>query len=685
MTKSLLTISFLLAVGAQGLLAQNIATRNAVRATYDLDGISKEIKEYTTRAELSKIRAYAIAEKDSLPIKGINERGNYFELDHIDENGVLFYKTTLNAGSGITARAINIPVGVSSNKFLQGEGMLVGVVDGLPMLDTHQEFYKSSSDRRSRVTLMEGVPSIPVSGKDRVAYERSRNHATHVGGTIASGGYFNAASKGLAPKASLWIYSWDNDIAKRSDMASSGILVSNHSYGFDFFDDKGYLNKPELVNYFGSYIEASRDFDKLTVAYPYYQPVVAAGNDGDFHYNVYANTGKENCNCDMLNGTGVSKNVVVVAAVEQVTNYTGPESVKIAYFSSQGPTNDFRIKPDISAKGVRVYSSGYVNPLFGNGPISNTEYKYSNGTSMAAPAVTAVFALWQEWAINYSNKGNALKSASIRALMAHTADEAGVAPGPDHIYGWGVINAQAGVDVMLGAKDGRSAEIIESVLNDRQTYTREINVTKQMDKMVVTLSWTDPEGIVSNMNMNENVMRGSSMLMNDLDVVVKKGKKVYYPWKLNKDFNDLRAIKGDNDTDNIEKIEIIDVEPGKYVIEVSHKRNLTKPMRRQEFSLISTVGEFDNLQKMEEVADIQEIKLWPNPVVNRLNVTVGNKYNGTDVRLRIFDINGRLVGNAVLATNNGEVSLDVSSYNANVYIVEVKTNDSSKTMRIVKK
>ncbi|MDM1499541.1 S8 family serine peptidase [Myroides odoratimimus] len=683
MKKTVLTGFVLLGLGVYSNYGQTVSTRNAVKATYDLSKANNEIKAYITRAESNKRKAYSVAEKNNLPTSGVNARGNYFELSEIDENGILLYKTTLNAGSRITAKVEELPSGTGKFRFLEGDDMLVGVVDGLPLLGKHQEFSTAKSTGSSRVRLMEDVPEIPLSYRQRREHERSRSHATHVAGTIASGGFFQQGSKGIAPKAKLWSYSWTNDIVKMTNMATQGILVSNHSYGYNFFDDDGFLENPRYIDYFGSYMTASKDFDRLTVLYPYYQPVVAAGNDGEYHYNVYKGTLKEDCNCDLLTGTSVAKNAVVVAAIEDVPYYVDASSVSLASFSTPGPTNDFRIKPDISAKGVDVLSTVYKNPNANGVEPQTNLYGLSSGTSMAAPAVTGVFTLWQQWAILHSMDKRPFQSATIRGLMAHTADEAGRAPGPDHLFGWGLINAKAGVDVMLAAKDNRSASIVEGTLVEGQQFTKEIVVTKEMSKLVVTLSWTDPESWVTKGSMDENVMEYAPLLVNDLNVVVKSGKDNYYPWKLNKSFKNLEAVRGINDVDNIEKVELYDVKPGKYVIEVSHSKKLREG--KQAYSLITTVGEFDNLEQMEEEAQGREIRLWPNPVVDKLYVSLGDQYNGQGVQSRVFDINGRLIMDTSEEVKQGQVSVNMMDLNANVYVVEVKTKDSSKTVRIAKR
>lgn len=683
MKRIVLTVLVLFALGGQRHYAQNIATRNAVRATYNISQATQQVMEYAIKAEENKERAYQVAQERQKPISGVDERGNYFELSGVEEGGLLLYKTTLNAGSRTTARVEGIPVREGEVALLDGDGMLVGIVDGMPLLDTHQEFQRTRTDKRSRVILMESVKSVPLSFKAKRDYERSRSHATHVGGTVAASGLFDNRAKGIAPKAELWSYSWNQDLEKMSEMAIEGILLSNHSYGYKFFDDDGFLEDSAYLNYFGAYINASRDFDQIATLYPYYQSVIAAGNDGEFHYNAYKNTDKEDCNCNLLNGTSVAKNAVVVAAVEDVPHYVDASSVRIASFSSQGPTNDFRIKPDISAKGVKVFSSVYKNPYITGGKLDNDYYGTISGTSMAAPAVTGVFALWQQWAIKNAIDHKPFTSATIRALMAHTADEAGPAPGPDHVFGWGLINAKAGVDVMLAAKDNRSAAISEHTLVQGQTYTREIVVTKPMSKLVVTLAWTDPAGKVTNQNTIESVMRYKSMLVNDLNLVVKKEKETHYPWRLNKNFKDLKAVQGINDTDNIEKIEIVDVLPGTYTIEVSHRGSLNGG--RQEYALISTVGEFDALEQMEEITKVEDFKIWPNPVADQLNITLGDKYNGTNVDIRVFDLTGRLVISTTEQVKKGVSSINVNQLESNVYVVEIKAYDKSKTVRIAKR
>ena len=130
-------------------------------------------------------------------------------------------------------------------------------------------------------------------------------------------------------------------------------------------------------------------------------------------------------------GVTNSKNSLTVAAVLGVPNYTGPESVSTTSFSNYGPTDDGRIKPDIATKGQAVFSTESTG---------DSDYASKSGTSMAAPGITVVVLLLQEH--NYNINSSYLKSASVKGLLAHTADECDTnffgADGPDYKYGWGL-------------------------------------------------------------------------------------------------------------------------------------------------------------------------------------------------------------------------------------------------------
>lgn len=106
--------------------------------------------------------------------------------------------------------------------------------------------------------------------------------------------------------------------------------------------------------------------------------------------------------------------IVAVGAV----NYTNI----IAGFSSRGPTNDARIKPDVCAPGVSVYCA--------NKSGADT-YEYASGTSMATPLAAGVAALVR-------SARPELTPVQVRDALRATADNASA---PDNNRGWGLVNA----------------------------------------------------------------------------------------------------------------------------------------------------------------------------------------------------------------------------------------------------
>ena len=100
-------------------------------------------------------------------------------------------------------------------------------------------------------------------------------------------------------------------------------------------------------------------------------------------------------------------------------------------FSSWGPTDDGRIKPDLVANGEAVYS-----PLAG----SNTAYGSYWGTSMATPNATGSTALLIEHYANLFSNG-AIRSSTMKGLLIQTADDRGNA-GPDYRYVWGLVDSK---------------------------------------------------------------------------------------------------------------------------------------------------------------------------------------------------------------------------------------------------
>ncbi|MBC8645412.1 hypothetical protein H9W95_19425 [Flavobacterium lindanitolerans] len=101
------------------------------------------------------------------------------------------------------------------------------------------------------------------------------------------------------------------------------MLVSNHSYWIG--------QNARWV--FGAYDNRARQFDLIAFSAPYYLAVTAAGNDrNDVNDPLVGPQLNEKFGYDLIRGMQTGKNFLTVGAVNQVTNYTGPDSVVMSAF-----------------------------------------------------------------------------------------------------------------------------------------------------------------------------------------------------------------------------------------------------------------------------------------------------------------------------------------------------------------
>ncbi|MBN8577042.1 MAG: S8 family serine peptidase [Cytophagales bacterium] len=509
------------------------------------------------QSEERKILAYATI--NNIPIVRRDADGNLWVIAGISDSGQPLYETTHNAGAATTVGVPKLRTGGGLGLNLEGEGMEIGVWDG-GIVGNHIEF-------GSRILLREG------SAED--------NHATHVTGTILAAG-INAAAKGMAPKAKVYAYDFANDLPEMIAMArpdQSGLILSNHSYGlvtgwrfnngWQWFGDAAISSFEDWK--FGFYSSGARQWDDLSFNAPYYLIVKSAGNDrtdtGNGAFPADCNGGS---GYDCISDKAVAKNILTVGAVTKVENYVSPSSVVMSSFSSWGPTDDGRIKPDLVAAGVNLFST-YTSP-------TNDLYGTLSGTSMATPSVTGALALLQELHKNLTG-GNYMRSSTLKALAIHTTKEAGPNPGPDYQHGWGLLDVEAAAKILL-ERDNQNVFIIEDVLANNQIKSFRLS-PKVNTKIKATLVWTDPAGTPVGASLDPTNL----MLVNDLDVRLRDDAGVFqYPWILNPNQVDAPAEKGDNIRDNVEKLEFTNLEPREYDLRISHKGSLAGGNQR--FSII---------------------------------------------------------------------------------------------------
>lgn len=429
------------------------------------------------------------------------------------------------------------------------------------------------------------------------------DHSTHVAGTLIASGV-NPVAKGMSfGQQRLIAYDFDDHLSEMLT-ESPNLLVSNHSYGviagwnFDpnanHWEFRGRFGDNEDYK-FGYYSGDAQMMDSIAYNAPFYLIVKSSGNNRDqngpavgqpyWRYNASGTMAaagnrpagiSNNDTFDIISTYGVAKNILTVGAISGISSgYNSPSDAKISSFSSWGPTDDGRIKPDVVADGVDVVSS------LGS-TTSNNSYASFSGTSMATPAVSGSLLLLQEY-YNQLHSPNFMRAATLKGLAIHTANEAGTTPGPDYKYGWGIVNIQkAALVIKDDNATPRTQQILENTLNQGATFSLPV-IASGNGTITATLSWTDPKAPVEPIATALN--NTTKKLVNDLDIVIKKGTTTYRPWILNPASPNSAATKGDNTRDNVEKIELPDVVPGEtYTIEVSHKGVLERGS--QAYSLI---------------------------------------------------------------------------------------------------
>ncbi|MBI1342921.1 MAG: S8 family serine peptidase [Terrimonas sp.] len=574
---------FLLTIFALFLLQlpvySQVTTRTALLKNASVQQAAIEKK---TAEELIRLSA-----EKGWPITLTGSNGKFALLTGVDLWGYPIYTATdNNIRSAATIRTNLLWPGGSTGLNLNGSDNSVkgklGIWDGGRIRNTHLEL-------TGRITQKDNPSSLS-------------DHSTHVAGTLIASG-INPVAKGMAyGMQELIAYDYSNHLSEMLTEAPN-LLVSNHSYGsiagwnynesqsrWEFWGQAG-ANEDYK---FGYYSNEAQMWDSIAYNAPFYLIVKSVGNNRDQNgpavgtnywrfdaSGTMVNAGNRpagisnNDSYDIISTYGTAKNILTVGAVNPIeTGYNRPQDVVLAGFSSWGPTDDGRIKPDVVTNGVNLVSS-----------IATADNAYANysGTSMSSPSAAGSVLLLQEYYARL-HFGNFLRSASLKGIIIHTADESGGSPGPDYQYGWGLVNMENAASVITS--NNNRQKIFENVLNNGGTFTLPV-IASGEGELKATLCWTDPKGAVETVNILNNT---TSKLIHDLDLRIKKGATTYMPWILNPATPALPASKGDNTRDNVEKVEVPDVIPGAaYTIEVTHKGTLARGS--QAYSLIvSGVG-----------------------------------------------------------------------------------------------
>jgi len=622
--------------------------------------VSKLAKESQDR----KAAAWNRAQKQGWAAKG-EAKGRQFELMAI-ENGLVYMYITNNANAAISSAANLVRNTAPYN--LNGSGWTLGLWDGGAARGTHQEL-------TGRTTIMDGGSYA--------------DHATHVAGTLGASGV-SASALGMAPSVSIDSYEWTSDTAEMTSRAmaipgeSGKIQISNHSYGYiagweaSFSPVRWYGTWGNRESdSFGIYDSYSVEWDTLCYNAPYYLPFKSSGNDRNdaapaagetFQYwsgaawtsktynsstdpyNDYWDSG----GYDTIAFHGVSKNIMTVGSANAPfsggVRWLGGASM--SSFSSWGPTDDGRLKPDIVANGAGLYSSLAT---------SNSSYGSYSGTSMATPNAAGSAILLTEY-YNETFSGQYLRASTLKGLIIHTSDDLGNA-GPDYQFGWGLMDTKAAADqIAAHAQSPSAGKLVEAFLDSADPTDAYKFTWDGSSAIRATLCWTDPPGTALS-----GLDNTSSRLVHDLDLRIKGpgGAPTYSPYVLNPLSPGTAATMGDNTLDNVEQVYLASPgTAGVYSVEVTYKGSLQNA--KQDYSLFIDGQAVDSLEVSPAGDFVQSAPpggpFLPSSMTYVLSNTSGSSLSWTAAKtaawLDLSSASGTLPAGATVAVT---VSLNTSA------------------------
>jgi len=642
--KRKLSLSILSLIFTTVFHAQTTEDAAKIVKEYDLNKIKSKEVEAKKKQEDRKKRAQQVAKAKGWALGKVRKEGGYEELVGLTPDGFPLYFSTHNVDAAKSTRANYLNTGGGLGLTLDGQGMIPREWDGGTVRRTHSGF-------GGRITTVDDPSGTTYA-----------DHATHVAGTLIAlpWGVSSAGIKGMASKATARTFNWTNDESEALSEVQLGMLLSNHSYGVPITNQTTGTSLPAW--YIGAYVDDSKAWDEIAYLSPYYLPVFSAGNDGTNNNNASPIA----AGYDKLVGNKVAKNVLTIANAGDATiNADGSlGSVAISSSSSQGPSDDRRIKPDIAGNGVGLTSTSTTTTN------SNTFTESMTGTSMAAPNVTGTLTLLQQ---HYKNiHGHFMKASMLKGLACHTADDAG-AVGPDAKFGWGLLNAKKAAETITG--DGLSSWISEVTLNQGETFTMTVKaVGGAANPLIGSATWTDVPGTPNDGTHGNNY--NVPALVNDLDIRITRATSTFYPWKLDPNPVNLATRTGDNNVDNVEVIKVDAPTAGDYVITVTHKGTLVGGS--QKFALVITgiTSPFSIESSSDDLT-----------VCNTQNAVYTFNYKQSGAGTTTFTATGLPSGATATFTPaslnaNGTVTMTVSNLNATpagLYNVGIRGNNGTET------
>ena len=385
-------------------------------------------------------------------------------------------------------------------------------------------------------------------------------HSTHVAGTVMGAGAAPLFTyKGMAPNAYLltqqWWFAASEMETEYADLIDNfDMRIATNSWGVG-------PSSPSVSNcndFMGNYFAECENIDDA-VRGDLGNPVTIVWSAGNERGTSSQYCGSLGFTWGTIMPFGTAKNIITVGAINS-NNST------MTSFSSWGPTDDGRLKPEVVAPGCQSNSDGGVTSTKpGSG------YTVMCGTSMAAPTVAGCVALWTErW---MSEPRNVPFASTVKAVFVESADDLGD-PGPEYDFGYGRIDVVSAIDLL------DQDRFVEDSITHGDTKSWTFVNDGSLSKISVTLAWDDP-GTVEN---------AAVTLINNINLrlIPPSGPAEYLPWVLDPANPSLAATTGVDNRNNLEQVRRTSgLEVGSWTVEVT---GANIPEGPQRFSLAFAPG-----------------------------------------------------------------------------------------------
>jgi len=409
------------------------------------------------------------------------------------------------------------------------------------------------------------------------------SHGTHVTGIVAGDGatgeeddFGNLYGLGVAPGVHIVAQRIFDGIGNYEpaptmetltrDAVRAGAVIGSNSWGDDT-QGRYDLSAAE----FDALV---RDADELSAGEQPYILEFSAGNSGPGPQTI--------------GSPAVAKNVIASGA-SQNDRYgfflfeDGTDAM--ADFSSRGPCEDGRIKPDVVAPGTWIASLQSASATDENAwtPIS-ANYQFQGGTSQSGPHVSGAAAVfvqfWRETRGGLTPSPALVKAALINSSIDLDDELGGTDPIPNNDEGWGRVTL---TNLMASAR--RFDYVDQTVsLTNQALFERRVLVGNPRLPVKITLTYTDVPGLPA----------AIPALVNDLDLEVIAPDGTLFRGNAFVDGESIPNAFAADSINNVEGIHLATPISGEYLLRVRATRVVEDIHRRagiapvQDFALVAS-------------------------------------------------------------------------------------------------